>query len=74
MFEAIWVGTKGRTEEVFVGMKKGVAKSRTTKRLPELERWDAKLFHDMGGTTWQPLPGRQGENAPVEIGDAGKKA
>ncbi len=56
MFEGIWCGVNARTEEVFIGTKKGVVKCRAVKRLPEDQRWDAKLLHEMEGTTWQPVP------------------
>ena len=74
MFEGIWLGINGRTEEVFIGTRKGVVKCRTVQRLPEDERWDTKLLHEMQGTTWQPVPGYKSDHVPVEIDHEGRKA
>ena len=73
MFEGIWLGVNGRTEEVFVGTRRGVIKCRTVHRLPEEDRWDAKLLHEMQGTTWQPVPGYKSDHVPVEIDQDGRK-
>ena len=51
MFEGIWRGISARTEEVSVGTGRGVVKCRTVKRLSEPDRRDAKLLHEMWGTT-----------------------
>ena len=74
MFEAIWLGINSRTGEVFVGTEQAMVTCRTSKRLPEPERWDAKPLHNMEGTTWQPVPGYKSDHVPVEIEDDGKKA
>ena len=74
MYEGIWFGINGRTEEVFIGTERGVVKCRTIKRLPEDEQWDAELIHKMKGTTWQPVPGYKSDHVPVEIDEGGKKS
>ena len=74
MHEGIWLGVNGRTEEVFIGTPAGVVKCRTIKRLPEENRWDAKLLNTMQGTTWQPVPGYKSDHVPVEIDKEGKKS
>ena len=73
MYEGIWLGVNGRTEEVFIGTRVGVAKCRTVKRLPGRERWDAHLLHEMQGTTWQPVPGYKSDHVPVEISEDSNK-
>ena len=72
MSEGIWLGTNGRTQEVFIGTGAGVVKCRTIKRLPEEEKWDANLISFMKGTTWQPVPGIKSDHVPVEIYPDGK--
>ena len=47
--------------------KQGVIKCRTVNRLPADRRWDAQLFEDMEGATWQPSPGHKGDHVPVEV-------
>ncbi len=48
MFEAIWLGISGRTEGVFsAGAENEVMKCRATMRLPDTQRWDAKLLPEM---------------------------
>ena len=73
MYEGIWLGTNSRTEEVFIGTRRGVVKCRTVKRLPARERWCKNLLHEMKGTTWQPVPGYKSDHVPVEIDEEGQK-
>ena len=73
MFEAIWLGINARTEEVYVGIEKGVVKCRIIRRLPEEQRWDSELLHKMSGTPWQPVPGYRSDHVPVEIGEDGSR-
>lgn len=74
MYEGIWLGVNSRTEEVLIGTRRGVVKCRTTKRLPEGQRWDATLVREMKGTHWQPVPGHLPDHTPVEIKEDGSKA
>ena len=74
MEEGIWLGINARTEEVLVGTRKGVIKCRDVHRVPEDKRCDAKLIHEMQGTTWQPVPGYKSDHIPVEISEEGIKA
>lgn len=71
MEHGIWLGVNARTEEVFIGTKKGVVTCRTIRRLAEAERWDAKLVHEMEGTTWQPVPDIKSDHTPAETDDDG---
>ena len=73
MFEGVWLGINGGAEEVLIGTRKGVVKCRTVKRLPESQRWDPALVHEMKGTTWCPVPGYKSDHVPVEIDDKGLK-
>ena len=71
MEEGTCLGTNARTQEVFIGIGRGVVKCRTIKRLPEEERWIIELINFMKGTTWQPVPGSKSDHVPVEIREDG---
>ena len=68
----VWLGTIERTEETLIGTTMGVVKCRTVSRFTEDERWDRRLALSMRGAPWEPVPGRQRQHIPVEIGQDGQ--
>ena len=68
----VWLGTIERTDETLIGTTMGVVKCRTVSRLTEDERWDRRLTLSMRGVPWEPVPGRQSQHIPVEIGQDGQ--
>ena len=63
-----------RTDELKIGIKNGVIKARTIKRLCVEDRWSASAIKDMSGEPTQPVPGVNGDHIPIHIRDDGKAA
>ena len=51
--DGIWLGLTDESDEVFVGTKDGVYKTRATKRKQLAERWGAEQLKRMIGTPWR---------------------
>ena len=50
--QGVWLGHSRTTNEALIGTADGVIKAYACKRLPEAERWNAKMVEDMhGGST-----------------------
>jgi hypothetical protein len=56
----IWLGVADRSGETIIGTKDGVIKVRDARPLEEIEAWNMGRFHDLRGTPWEPIPGREG--------------
>ena len=67
----IYLGTNERTEESLIGTARGVIKCRSIDRLTKGDRWNRDAVLNMKGTTWEPVPGVDGNHVPVDIDDKG---
>ena len=66
--EGIWLGLTTRTDEDIVGTPNGIVRSRTIKRLPQGQRWDARYLATIRGEPRRPTPGRNSTKIPARPG------
>ena len=67
----VYLGTNERTEESVIGIDRGVVKCRSINRLVKEDRWNKDIVLNMRGTTWEPVPGVDGDHVPVDIDEDG---
>ena len=67
----VYLGTNGRTEESLFGIEYGVIKRRSMNRLPPEDQWSREGILQMKGTTWEFVPGVDGQHVPVDIDATG---
>lgn len=65
--EGVYLGHKTLSEEIIVGNKEGVFKSRTVRRVPVEDRWHSDLLQSLGGSPWKVNP--QAEEAEQVMQD-----
>lgn len=68
----IWLGIIERIKETIIGTRNGVVKCRTTSRLSECDQWNKDMILQMRGSPWEPVPGKQNMNIPVDVDDSGE--
>ena len=51
--DGVWLGLADESDEVFIGTKKGVYKTRATRRTQLAGRWGAEQLGNMVGTPWR---------------------
>ena len=67
----VWLGIGERMEETSIGIEFGVVKCRTVDRLKEEDGWNKHNVLGMIGTPWELVPGRNGQDIPVDVADDG---
>ena len=65
------MGVIERTEEIFIGTRRGVVKCRIVSGLSDEQRWNVELVEHIVGTPWELVPGRVSQHVPVAIIDEG---
>ncbi len=63
----VWLGQVCRTGENIIGTPKGTIKARSVRRLDNEQRWNFEAIASMGGTPWEPVPGKKGDRIPTEV-------
>ena len=63
----IWLGIREESGETFVGTADGVIKTRSIRRKAGAERWNKELFNSIKGTPWEPIPGRNTIEVPINV-------
>ena len=69
----VWLGTIERTDEVLIGLARGVVKCRIVNRSTPADRWNKDVILGMQGTPWEPIPGRRITHIHVEIYEHGQE-
>jgi len=64
----IWVGLRSGSPEVYVATESGVSRSRSIRRLPKEDCWDAELIKNITGTPWDLKSGVMEDHVPGERG------
>ena len=63
----IWLNVDMHTNEVIIGTSRGVVKAKSVRRRPLAERFDAEALNTMKGLPWEPVPGVDSEEIPIDI-------
>ena len=63
----IFLGVKLTSQELYIGVEKGVIRARAVKRRAGGERYNVELLKKLQGSPWRPVPGapRDGGEAPA---------
>jgi len=63
----IYLGSRSKSGEHFVGVEEGVMRCRDLSRLSEDRRWDIEMIEKIKGTPWAPLGGEMQLEVPTNI-------